>query len=201
MDNPITQEEHNNPKDYGLTDKEAKKMRADFIKARIADFHHRLYAAKLTQDDRNAMELRILRNRIKILREHAATRQKQFLKRDSVSDNHASFITATWQESLEEIEALERRIRFIKLPLIDRSSRGYNIEAIKRIPIDSLVSVNAAGFFKIRDEKTPSCKYYKNENRWHDFGSDTGGDIIDLWRAINKCETSEALKALSKIAC
>ena len=73
----------------------------------------------------------------------------------------------------------------------------YNIEEIKQTPIDQIVKVNAHGFFAIRNEKTPSVKYYKNDNRWHDFGSQDGGDVIDLVQKLRDCTFREALEYLS----
>lgn len=78
------------------------------------------------------------------------------------------------------------------------SRKSYDIAAIKQIPIDTLVEVNRAGFFRVREgDKTPSCKWYKDKNTWHDFGSDEGGDVIDLYQKLNKCTLIQALRALS----
>ena len=70
---------HADPKNYGLCEKEARDMRRAFIKERIADFHRRLYASRLTPEDRLDAELKALRFRLKVLREHMGARKYQML--------------------------------------------------------------------------------------------------------------------------
>ena len=50
--------------------------------------------------------------------------------------------------------------------------------------------------FALRDEKTPSCNYYANNNNYYDFGAATGGDSIDLYMKIHGCDFVEAVKSL-----
>jgi len=50
--------------------------------------------------------------------------------------------------------------------------------------------------FALRDEKTPSCNYYENNNNYYDFGSASGGDSIDLYMKIYSCDFVEAVRNL-----
>lgn len=50
--------------------------------------------------------------------------------------------------------------------------------------------------FAIRDERTASCTAYIDQNSWWDYGSSTGGSVIDLVMQIEQCSISEAIKKL-----
>ena len=101
--------------------------------------------------------------------------------------------------SLEAIEKRDKIYREIMMIKNNRKNHNpFSISQLKQIPIDTIVSVNAAGFFKVRDEKTPSCKWYKNDNTWVDFGGDNKKhDVIDLVMIIRDCSFVEACKYLS----
>ena len=51
--------------------------------------------------------------------------------------------------------------------------------------------------FAIRNEKTPSCNYYPENNSYYDFGASEGGDSIDLYMKIYGCDFKEAVNSLS----
>lgn len=48
----------------------------------------------------------------------------------------------------------------------------------------------------LRDEKTSSLKLYRETNSWHDFGSATGGDVIDFYAIVNNITTADAIRQL-----
>lgn len=92
-------------------------------------------------------------------------------------------------ELKEKMDKIDKRLKFIKRReeiiksggTID-TSKDFDITYLKTIPIDLFVDVNRAGFFRVREgDKTPSCKWFKNENTWVDFGGDNQRhDVIDL---------------------
>jgi len=62
--------------------------------------------------------------------------------------------------------------------------------------VTNFVEVNNQWFFRIRDERTPSCKYYKDKNTWHDFGSGIWWDVISLIMEKDKVSFREACKII-----
>jgi hypothetical protein len=110
------------------------------------------------------------------------------------------------EEANERLSKLEKKINYrkhIKEIIesggeIDRS-KDFDIPYLKTIPISDFVEINRAGFFRVRDEdKTPSCKWYKEDNTWVDFG---GGnqkhDVIDLIMILKGFNFVEACRFLS----
>lgn len=74
--------------------------------------------------------------------------------------------------------------------------KSFDVERIKEVPIENFVDVNNQWFFRIRDERTPSCKYYKDKNTWHDFGSGIWWDVISLIMEKDKVSFREACKII-----
>lgn len=90
---------------------------------------------------------------------------------------------------------------------VDNSpSKSFDLEAIKQIPIDTLIgepvrSSGNRGYYKCpipgHDEKTPSFIVKRDKNTWRCFGAcASGGSVIDLYMALNGCEFKEACKEL-----
>lgn len=85
----------------------------------------------------------------------------------------------------------------------------YNIDSLKKIDIVSWLDKQGykkqrggtgkyvSYYSMIGKEENASFKVNTNTNRWQDYHSQSGGDIIDLLRAINKCSFNDACKALS----
>lgn len=73
----------------------------------------------------------------------------------------------------------------------------FDIPALKAIPLNRIVDIQSNGFFKLRDEKTPSVSWHKKTNTWHDFGNDTYGDNIDLVMKLDNCDFVTACKKLT----
>jgi hypothetical protein len=158
---------HNNPSDYGLTQEEAWKYRLRYLKARLEAFRGYSEAYRVISLAAKSSE-RWIPEMYRQERQEVVDR----LLRD------VSYIT-----------------RLLKGEITQREM--YDLEYIKQIPITNFVEVNRAGFFKLRDEKTPSCKYYEKTNTWHDFGSGEHGSNVDLVMKIYQCSFVEALKMLS----
>ena len=53
-------------------------------------------------------------------------------------------------------------------------------------------------FFKLRDEKTPSARYYPETNSWYDFGASTGGTVIDLVKQLEHVDTTQAVRLIAE---
>lgn len=70
----------------------------------------------------------------------------------------------------------------------------------KRYPIENLVRANSQFMARcpLHEEKTPSLKIYRNDNRWWCYGScATGGDSIDLYQKMHGVTFKEAVEKLS----
>lgn len=115
------------------------------------------------------------------------------------SGDDTNFYYDIYQSKMAELKKINSNIAYLKNLLagnVDEKEK-FDIARLKAIPIDQLVEVNAAGFFKIRDEKTPSVKWYKPTNRWNDFGTGESGDSIDLIMKLQNCDFYTACKYLS----
>jgi hypothetical protein len=114
------------------------------------------------------------------------------------------FIEMQFTRFSKESEIWKKKIAAIK-KLLDQydtkdpiqNKKTFNLDAIKQIPIDQIVDMHPNTHkFKIREERTPSCFWYVQQNRWWDFGANEGGDIIDLYQKIHSCSFYEACIAL-----
>lgn len=99
----------------------------------------------------------------------------------------------------------EISIRLQQLRNPERELKSYDIERIKSIPLNEITEINNNGFFvnnPFRNERSPSNSLYwnKKNNRYHDFGTGMGGDVIDLYMTINNCDIKTALKELSSVS-
>ena len=115
------------------------------------------------------------------------------------SGDDTNFYYDIYQSKMAELKKINSNIAYLKNLLagnVDEKEK-FDINRLKSIPIDQLVEVNAAGFFKIRDEDTPSVKWYKPTNRWTDFGTGESGDSIDLTMKLRNCDFYTACKYLS----
>jgi len=82
------------------------------------------------------------------------------------------------------------------------------IEEIKeRITIEMLCSkagleINKSGFVKspTRNEKNASVKIYSRTNSFYDYGSSTGGSVVDFYMLIYNVDLQTALRDLSQLA-
>lgn len=103
----------------------------------------------------------------------------------------------------EQIDKLRKSIYFnhqrLKGNIINQS---YDLEAIKRVPINQICQINNNGFFQdnpFRNEKSPSNSlfWYKSTNRFCDFATNKTGDVVDVYMAVNNCDMRTAMKELN----
>lgn len=126
--------------------------------------------------------------------------QELWAARAGLDDKNSEYLMLLYDEATAEIIKINRRLDYLKRRNeveaaggVMPKSRDFDIAALRTIPISDFVEVNRAGFFKVRDEKTPSCKYYKDENMWVDFGGDNQRhDVIDLICLLHKCNFRDA---------
>lgn len=103
----------------------------------------------------------------------------------------------------ERIDKLSKTISFLRARLKGEVvNQTFDLEAIKKVPIDSVTKVHANGFFQtnpFRAEKEPSNSLYlyRQTNRWTDFGSGRSGDVVDVVMAKENCSFKEACKLLN----
>lgn len=73
-----------------------------------------------------------------------------------------------------------------------------DFERAKQVPIDTLIHFKR-GFAECiwHDERTPSMKYYKKNNKVHCFGCDKSGDVIDVVQQLHQCDIKQAVAFLT----
>lgn len=80
----------------------------------------------------------------------------------------------------------------------------FDLEYIKGISVEKLLEDYGIklerNFFKIRAERTASCKYYSETNSWSDFGGSDirGGGPIQLAQAVEGISWQEAIQVLGQ---
>jgi hypothetical protein len=132
------------------------------------------------------------RQRVYVKNQIKETRDQIFLtKRDNLNGGC----------DYQKLNDLNKKLDKLKLNLAYLEGRiktkTYDIDALKKVPIDTITKVAANRFIidnPFREEKSPSNSlyWYKDKNRWHDFGTGNNGDVIDLVMAINKCNFQQA---------
>lgn len=95
----------------------------------------------------------------------------------------------------ERWEAATRKLRY-KRPAIK------DTDAIKRaraVPVTEFIKVNRMGFASCvnHNEKTPSMKYYKSNNKVKCFGCGFNGDTIDVVQKMFNLTAGEAIKKIN----
>jgi hypothetical protein len=98
-----------------------------------------------------------------------------------------------------KIQEIKKQLSFTTKKNFEK--KDFDLIRIKQYPIRDILAqrgIEVIGeFFKLRDEKTPSCKIYDEDNRWHDFGSNQGGDSIDLIQELDGCNFQQACKSVT----
>lgn len=76
--------------------------------------------------------------------------------------------------------------------------KGIDFERLKLVPIPDILPINRSGFatFPLHSDRTPSLRYYKDNNSWFCFSCNKGGDVIDLVQAMKGCSLKEAVQFL-----
>lgn len=129
-----------------------------------------------------------------------------FTEKAVFGTNNSQIWLLDLEESKERLDKINKKIDYrnhIKEIVesggeIDRS-KDFDISYLKTILISDFVDINRAGFFRVRpDDKTPSCKWYKEDNTWVDFGGDNQKhDVIDLIMLIKNLDFTSACRFLS----
>ena len=75
---------------------------------------------------------------------------------------------------------------------------GVNVAKAKLVPITQFIEVNNRGTAScpLHSDKTPSFKYYKEQNTWWCFSCGQGGDVIDLVMKMEGLDFIGAVKQL-----
>lgn len=104
---------------------------------------------------------------------------------------------------------LNRYAWLVKLASGAINAQSLKLEDIKQIPIATVLGEREGKykshtrlFFKcpLHTEKTPSFCWYVQNNSWYCFGGcGVGGDVIDLYQKMNKCDFIKAVKGLQKL--
>lgn len=172
---------HNDPSDYGLTQKEVTLMRIRYLRG----------LKKLAQREETEWRIMLL----KVFNDY---RQKQLLE----AQRDVAKINKEIAMNIAKLRLLDNDGN-IDQTKMTAAAKSYDIAAIKLVPINTITEVLSNGFFQnnpFRNEKSPSNSlyWYKKQNRWTDFGTGKSGDVIDLFMAINGVSMPEALRELSK---
>lgn len=80
----------------------------------------------------------------------------------------------------------------------------YDLSELIKIQIPDIlenygIKLNRQNMFKLRDEKTPSAKYYPQTNSYNDFGSGRGGSPIHLIMNLEGFDKKEAIQHLGEM--
>jgi hypothetical protein len=169
---------HSNPSDYGISDLDAVKIKIRFINNKINPILERM--------ERLRTSLAMCKCK-----------------------NSINFGLDIFEDDEKELEKLKKKLKIYKeikkdLKNNNRESlekiydKKFDIERLKQVPLDNFVEINRQGKFKVRDEKTPSCHWYKDSNTWVDFGGDNRKmDVIDLVQILYKTDFIGACKILN----
>jgi hypothetical protein len=153
----------------------------------------------LTREQAIKLRIKYLREKREVIQEKCDEVKKEMLS----GTRPYGYIMQNYYNEL--IEKLDKDINYNLARLrTDTDKPSYDLETIKRIPLDQITKINSNGFFQdnpFRSEKSPSNSLHwdKKSNRWHDFGSGQHGDVIDLVMVIENCDFKTALKELSNL--
>lgn len=166
---------HSNPADYDLSDSEARDLKIKYLTRQKARLVKQL--KELTID--MALEVENKMNMLGQVRYW--------------------YFELIYNDVLSKLEKINKNMLFMASPASNNRPR-FNISQLKQVPIDQIVQVDARNKFKIRDERTPSCYWYKYDNTWVDFGGDNKKhDVIDLVMLVNHLDFIGACKYLSGV--
>ena len=150
----------------------------------------------LSREESIKIRIRYLNGLIQPLKDELSQIKGQYLRGERP---HAHIPMNALQE---KISKLEKSVHFNRERLKCQEDKSYDLEAIKRVPINQITEVMANGFFRtnpFRNEKSPSNSlfWYRKDNRFCDFATGKTGDVIDVYMAVQNCDMKTALKELS----
>jgi hypothetical protein len=111
---------------------------------------------------------------------------------------------------LPELHTLLKRYQWLlRLAKGTHQPESLKLEEVKSIPIATVLGERGSSYTKhtrqfykcpLHSENTPSFCWYVQNNSWYCFGGcGVGGDVIDLYMKMNKCDFMTAVKALQKL--
>jgi len=103
-----------------------------------------------------------------------------------------------YNRQVRQLDQLLKIMDWKRKPKDLKNITDQDIAMAKQIPLSNFMEFNRAGFAlcPLHNEKTPSFKYYPNENRFHCFSCNENGDIIDYVQKIYKLDFITAVKKL-----
>lgn len=108
------------------------------------------------------------------------------------------FVMWIIESKQEAVDKLQKSIQYMK-----NNKQGYDIEALKQIPIGAMLgeavyrsSSRNAYKCPLHNEKTGSFYWFKDKNNYHCFGCGAHGDAINLYQNLHKCSFTDACEAL-----
>ena len=107
------------------------------------------------------------------------------------------YIESQIEKRMAKIQELDRWI-FLHSKRT-KEVKGIDFERLKLVPIPNILEINRSGFAscQLHSDRTPSLRYYKDNNSWFCFSCNKGGDVIDLIQAIKGCTLKEAVQFLT----
>jgi DNA primase len=92
----------------------------------------------------------------------------------------------------------EKVKHYLKKP--EKKEYGITIGQVKSYPISNVIKFNYQGFANCiwHNEKSPSMKYFQQDNRVYCFGCARGGDIIDVVEHQYNLSTKDAIEWIRK---
>lgn len=114
---------------------------------------------------------------------------------------------------LDEIKATRRKINDFNywLDIIDGkvkpAKNKVDVEAVKAVPIGDIMPSKPAAVSgdrakypcPLHNEKEASFVVYRASNKWHCFGCQEHGDVVDLYQKLNNCDFKTALSGLNNL--
>lgn len=96
------------------------------------------------------------------------------------------------------LKRLERTLMYITNGKILKNGK-FDIDKVRQRPISDFIEFDRSGFansiFNTND-KTPSMKYYKKDNRVHCFSTGEDEDVIGVVMKLNNCDFISAVKII-----
>lgn len=181
----LPQVKHDNPADYGISEKEAINIKMRYLRSL-----KKLCTSGLATAKTSALRYYNWHSQWQLL-----IAQKELEKIDRRIRHQL--------DRLKELKAIKQGLPPPK-KYVRNLRTDYDLEQIKKVPCNLITEINSAGFFiknPFRNERSPSNSLHWNKttNRWTDYGSGEHGDNLDLYMKINDCDLPTACKDLMNI--
>lgn len=112
----------------------------------------------------------------------------------TLSPTELGFLEACAEASDKRISGYKRILN--RCVYVKNTNEGYDLATAKTTPISNYIKFNRAGFANCiwHNEKTPSMKYYEENNMVHCFGCGKSGDVLDVIMEMRGVTLPEAIK-------